>query len=162
MADLLADGNIKATWVPSIADVSAPTIAELTDGTAVDLECLILLGGLDIKAETGSVDNSALCSTDDTEEPGRNAFTIMLTCKRKDTAEEDTAWNTLTFRALGNLVVRRDRAAADAYAADQPVEVYPARCGLPMMLEPEKNSVQKFQVKLFNNSTADTRATVAA
>lgn len=161
MADLLADGNIKATWVPSITDISAPTVAELTDGSAVALECLILLGGLDIKAETASVDNTALCSVDDTEEPGRVAYTINLTCKRKDTTGEDTAWNTLTDRALGNLVIRRSTTASTAYATGQPVEVYPSRCGRPNMLEPEKNSVQKFMVQLFNNSPADPRATVA-
>ena len=67
-ADLLADGMIKATWAPNVANVAAPTVAELNAG--VDLECYIPLDGLDIKGDTASVDNTALCSTDDTEEPG--------------------------------------------------------------------------------------------
>jgi hypothetical protein len=162
MADLLADGNIKATWAPTIADVHNPTVAELTGGSAVDLECLIILGGLDIKGDQASVDNGALCSTDDTEEPGRPSYTINLTFKRKDTPSEDTAYATLTDRALGNLVIRRNKAASIAYAADDPVEVYPGRLGRPMHLEPEKNSVQKVMVRLFNNSPADPFATVAA
>src|SRR5689334_9981414 len=127
MADLLSDGNIRAWWVPSIANIAAPTVAELNAGVA--LECVITLDGLDIKGDTASVDNTALCSTDDTEEPGRVNYTIELTVKRKDTTLEDVGWNTLTDRALGNLVVRRNATVATAWTVGQPVEVYPARCG---------------------------------
>jgi hypothetical protein len=161
MADLLADGNIKATWAPSIANVAAPTVAELTAGSAVDLECLLTLDGLDIKGDTASVDNTALCSTDDTEEPGRVSYNIELTAKRKDNPSEDRAWNTLVDRAQGYLVVRRSTSASTAWATGQPCEVYPVRCGRPVMEAPEKNSAQKFKVKLFNNSKAADRAVVA-
>lgn len=161
MADLLADGNIKVTWAPAVANVAAPTVAELTAGSAVDLECLITLDGLDIKGDTASVDNTALCSTDDTEEPGRVSYNIELTVKRKDNTGEDKGWNTLTDRALGYLVVRRNVAATTAWTAGQPCEVYPSRCGRPIMDAPEKNSAQKFKVKLFNNSRSNDRATVA-
>jgi hypothetical protein len=162
MADLLADGNIKVTWAPSIANIDAPTVAELTAGSAVDLECLITLDGLDIKGDTASVDNTALCSTDDTEEPGRVSYQIEITAKRKDSDAEDKAWNTLTDRALGNLVVRRTLPSTTAWAADQPCEVYPGRCGRPIMDAPEKNSAQTFKVKIFNNSKASDRSVVAA
>lgn len=163
MADLLADGNIKVTWVPgALANIDAPTVAELTGASAVDLECHITLDGLDIKGETASVDNTALCSTDDTEEPGRVSYTIDITAKRKDSPSEDLAWNTLTDRALGNLVVRRTLPATTAWAANQPCEVYPGRCGRPIMDAPEKNTAQTFKVKVFNNAKASDRAVVAA
>lgn len=161
MADLLADGNIRVTWAVAVANIALPTVAELNAGTAVALECLITLDGLDIKGDTASVDNTALCSTDDTEEPGRVNYNIELTAKRKDTTLEDKAWNTLTDRALGYLVVRRSTAATTAWAVGQPCEVYPVRCGRPIMAAPEKNSAQKFMVKLFNNSAANPRAVVA-
>lgn len=161
-ADLLADGNIKATWALSIASIAAPTVAELTAGTAVDLECFITLNGLDIKGDTASVDNTALCSTDDTEEPGRVSYQIELTVKRKEDPLQDKGWNTLTDRAPGYLVVRRSVSADIAWAADQTCEVYPVRCGRPIMEMPEKNSAQRFKVKLFNNSKAEDRAVVAA
>jgi hypothetical protein len=159
MADLLSDGNIRAWWVPSIVNIALPTVAELNAGVA--LECVITLDGLDIKGDTASVDNTALCSTDDTEEPGRVNYNIELTVKRKDTTLEDVGWNTLTDRALGNLVVRRNLPATTAWATGQPVETYPARCGRPIMSAPEKNSAQKFMVKLFNNAKSNDRATVA-
>lgn len=161
MADLLADGNIKVTWAVSVTNISAPTVAELTAGSAVDLECLITLSGLDIKGDTAAVDNTALCSTDDTEEPGRVSYQIEIEAKRKDNPTEDKAWNTLVDRAPGFLVVRRSTSASDAWAVGQPCEVYPVRCGRPIMSMPEKNSAQKFKVKLFNNSAADDRAVVA-
>lgn len=161
MADMLADGNVKAVWVPTIANTALPTVAELTAGSAVDLSCFITADGLDVKGDTASVDNTALCSTDDTEEPGRVKYDLKLTCKRKDTSGTDVAWNTLTDRALGNLVLRRGPAVATAFAIGQSVEVYPARCGRPTMMAPEKNSVQKFEVQLFNNAASNVRATVA-
>lgn len=162
MSDLLADGNVKATWVVSIANIALPTVAELTAGSIVALECLITKDGLDIGGETAAVENTALCSTDDTEEPGRVKRNIKLTCKRKDTPSEDKAWTTLLYKASGYLVVRREVDVDTAYAAAQAVEVYPVRCGEPIMQKPEANSVQKFDVTLFNNSTANTRAVVAA
>jgi hypothetical protein len=160
-ADLLSDGNIKVTWAVAVANILAPTVAELTAGTAVSLECLITLAGLDIKGDTASVDNTALCSTDDTEEPGRVSYQIEIEAKRKDTTLADLAWNTLVDRALGYLVVRRSTSASTAWTVGQPCEVYPVRCGRPIMSMPEKNSAQKFKVKLFNNATAQSRATVA-
>lgn len=159
MADLLADGNYKVTWAPSIANIALPTTVELAAG--VDLECLITLDGLDIKGDTASVDNTALCSTDDTEEPGRVSYQIELKVKRKDTALSDVGWNTLTDRASGYLVVRRTVASTTAWTVGQAAEVYPGRCGRPIMNAPEKNAAQTFMVKIFNNAKSNPRATVA-
>jgi hypothetical protein len=33
-ADMLLDGNVKVSWVPTIANIAAPTAAELTAGVA--------------------------------------------------------------------------------------------------------------------------------
>lgn len=162
MADLLANGMVKVTWVPTIANISAPTVAELTAGSAVDLQCLITADGLNITGETAAVDNTALCSDNDTQDAGSVSYTLELTCKRKDSPSEDVAWQTLIYRALGNLVVRRDQPQADAYAADDNVEVYTSRCGEPVMQPPERNTPQTFIVNLFNHSSVDTRAVVAA
>lgn len=160
--DLLADGNIKVTWVPTIADVSNPTVAELTDASCVTLEWLITKDGLDLKPDTAAVDNTALASTEETTDKGMSSYDNAITYKRKDNSGADTAYNTLTEGAVGNLVVRRTLPVATAYAADQVVEVYPSRCGRPMLQAPEKNTVQKVQVKLFNYAPGDQRAVVAA
>jgi hypothetical protein len=162
MADLLANGMVKVTYVPSIANISAPTVAELTGGSAVDLQCLITADGLNITGETASVDNTALCSENDTQDAGSVSYQLELTCKRKDSTVEDVAWNTLTYKTAGYLVVRRDKPQADPYVATDDVEVYSIRCGEPIMQPPERNTPQTFVVTLFNHSSVDTRAVVAA
>lgn len=160
--DLLGDGYIKVTWVPTIADVSNPTVAELTGGSAVDLQWFITKDGLALSSDTAGVDNTALASTEETSDAGMGSHDNAVTFKRKQDSAADTAYNTLTERAVGNLVVRRNLPEATAYAAGQEVEVYPSRCGRPQLVAPAKNEVQKVTVKLFNYAVADQRATVAA
>ncbi|MEU7831391.1 MULTISPECIES: hypothetical protein [unclassified Nonomuraea] len=159
-ADLLGDGNVKATFCLTIANVSAPTAAECNAG--VDLQEYITKDGLGISPEQAAVDNTALASRDETEDAGTVKYSIELTVKRKEVAVEDIGWDTLTDRQLGYLVVRRNMAHETAYAAGQVVEVYPVRCGRPNMQPPELNAAQKFVSKLFNHTTADAAATVAA
>lgn len=160
--DLLADGYIKVTWVPTIADISNPTVAELTAGSAVDLQWFITKDGLDVKPDTASVDNTALASTEETQDAGMASYDNSLTFKRKEDPDADVAYNTLVDRAVGNLVIRRTLPESTPYAAGQPVEVYPSRCGRPALQPPEKNSPQKVMVKLFNYAASDQTAVVAA
>ncbi|MGI5233840.1 hypothetical protein [Actinoallomurus sp. CA-142502] len=161
--DLLNDGMIKVTWVPgALADVSNPTLAELTAPGVVDLQWFVTKDGLDLKPDTAAVDNTALASTEETQDVGMDSHDNSLTCKRKEDSTQDVAYNTLTRGAVGTLVVRRNLPEATAYAAGQNVETYPSRCGLPALQPPEKNAPQKFMVKLFNYASGDQRATVAA
>lgn len=161
--DLLADGYIRVTWVPgTLADISNPTVAELTAAGAVDLQWHITKDGLDLKPDSAAVDNTALASTEETQDVGMSSHDNAVTFKRKEDPLADVAYNTLTHRAVGTLVVRRNLPEATPYAAGQEVETYPSRCGLPQHVAPEKNSAQKVTVKLFNYAPSDTRATVAA
>ncbi|GAA2860133.1 hypothetical protein [Nonomuraea rubra] len=159
-ADLLGDGNVKVTFCLTIANISAPTAAELNAG--VDLQEFITKDGLGISPEQAAVDNTALASRDETEDAGTVKYSIELTVKRKEVAVEDIGWDTLVDRQLGYLVVRRNMAHETAYAAGQNVEVYPVRCGRPNMQPPELNAAQRFVSKLFNHTTADADALVAA
>ncbi|MER6575830.1 hypothetical protein [Nonomuraea sp. NPDC001023] len=159
-ADLLGDGNVKVTFCLTIANISAPTAAECNAG--VDLQEYITKDGLGISPEQAAVDNTALASRDETEDAGSVKYSIELTVKRKEVSAEDIGWNTLTDRTLGYLVVRRNMAHETAYAAGQHVEVYPVRCGRPNMQPPELNAAQRFVSKMFNHSTSDPDALVAA
>jgi len=159
-ADLLGDGNVKVTFALTIANISAPTAAECNAG--VDLQEYITKDGLGISPEQAAVDNTALASRDETEDAGSVKYSIELTVKRKETEVDDIGWDTLVDRQLGYLVVRRNMAHETSYAAGQRVEVYPVRCGRPNMQPPELNAAQRFVSKLFNHTTADADATVAA
>jgi hypothetical protein len=158
-ADLLGDGNVKVTFCLTIANISAPTAAELNAG--VDLQEWITKDGLGISPEQASVDNTALASRDETEDAGTVKYSIELTVKRKEDEVNDTGWDTLTDRQLGYLAVRRNLPHETAWAAGQKGEVYPVRCGRPNMQPPELNAAQRFVSKLFNHTTADADVTVA-
>lgn len=160
MADLLGDGNVKVTFCLTLSNIAAPPAAECNAG--VDLQTVITKDGLNISPDQSAVDNTALASRDETEDAGSVKYGIELTVKRQDTSIADIGWNTLVDRQLGYLVVRRNIAHETAYTAGDPVEVYPVRCGRPNMQPPELNAAQKFVSKLFNHSTADSDALVAA
>jgi hypothetical protein len=158
MADLLGDGMIRVSWVPSIASVSGPTVAELNAGTP--LEMILTPDGLNLNPDNAKVDTSALGSTFNTEGIGRRTYGPELTFKRL--TPTDTAWNLLPYRAAGYIVVRRNLDRTVAWAAGQQVEVYPVQAGEPKPVTPAPNEVQKFSSAMAMTAEPDTRATVAA
>ena len=156
--DLLSDGNIAVSWVPTISNKSAPTVAELNAGTKLEAEYLTP-DGLDITPETGAVDTSSLGSTFNTSAAGRRGYETNLKAKRKTTG--DALYNLATFRAEGFIVVRRTTLATAAWAIGQKVEVYPVQLGELAYDPPEENSVTKYTIPTFITAEPDTRATVA-
>lgn len=159
MADMLSDGNIKVSYVPTIANQAAPTTTELTAGTS--LECLITADGLDINTDEDVVSAPKLCETINAEQPGRSKTTIQLTCVRKDTPAEDIAWTTLLRGLTGYVVVRRGTAVSTAYATTQKVEVYPVKFGQRRPIKPEQNGVEKFMSQAYNTAASTLDAVVA-
>jgi hypothetical protein len=163
IADMLLDGNLKASWVPSITNIAAPTVAELTAG--VSLEERLTPDGLNISFDTSMIDNSALNSTYNTEQVGRSKVTTTLKYKKGAVGTTDDVSDALIFRAVGFLVVRRGMDSATAFAATQKVEVYPAQCGRPNPDAPAPNAIQTVTVQLGSTGTPrgmDNPATIAA
>ncbi len=163
IADMLLDGNIKVSWVSTISNIAAPTVAELTAG--VSLEDRLTPDGLNIGFDTSMIPNSALSSTYDTEQVGRSKVTTTLKYKKGAVGTTDTLADTLVFRAAGFLVVRRGVDSATAFAAADDVEVYPSQCGRPNPDAPAPNSIQTVTVQLGSTGTPrgmDNPATVAA
>lgn len=163
MADMLADGAVKVTFVPSITNKAAPTVAELTAGTAVDLECLITADGLDISVDEQVVAIPKLCETFDAQSPGRATYGVTLTCVRKDVDAEDVAWDTLVRKASGFLVIRYGTPATTDYvAAQKNLAVFPVTFGERRMLKPEANGAIQFQSQAYVTSQPELDAVVAA
>ncbi|MFD0570134.1 hypothetical protein ACFQ0T_14035 [Kitasatospora gansuensis] len=125
--DTISDGRTRAVWCSTIANIFAPTAAELTAG--MDLTVRITPDGLKVDPTTASVDTGSLASTYDTEEVGRVKFDNELTLKRGTTGPEDLPYGTLVYGVHGFLVIRRAIAFATAWTAGQQVEVYPSVCG---------------------------------
>lgn len=159
MVDSNTDGRTRVYSVPSIANIAAPTVAELNAGT--DLSALITPDGLiGFEPDTGDVDNSKLNSTFDTKTPGRASFsgTMLRLCKQTGT---DSVYNTMVYGYVTNIVIRRDLAASTAWAASQAVETYPSGCGEVRNLAPEPNSLHKYEVPIKISNQPNLRGTTA-
>jgi hypothetical protein len=157
MADLLGDGMFKVTWCSTIANIAAPTVAELNAGTP--LELLITPDGLKIDPDTASVDTSSLGSTFNTASAGRRSFSPAIMFKHQ--TPTDTAFDLLPYRTSGFLVVRRNLIATTAWTASQKVAVYPMQVGEPKETTPAPNAVQTFESPMMVTSDPNTRAVVA-
>ncbi|MFF7191768.1 hypothetical protein ACFZAR_43005 [Streptomyces sp. NPDC008222] len=159
MADLISDGNTKVAFVTSIANINAPTAAELIAGS--DWTQRITPDGLKTDPTTADVNTSSLASTFDTNQPGRRSYVVELTFKRGTTPTEDQPYTTLSYGATGYIVVRRGVPFATAFATGDKVEVYPIAAGEPQNIAPAANEVNKFMSPMKVTSDPATRATVA-
>lgn len=157
MSVVIIDGRVRVTWASAISNIAAPTTAELNAGTA--LESLITPDGLDIGMDTGSVDVSNLKSTFTTMRAGRRKPSISLKCHHD--SPTDTAYNLLTYRATGYLVVRRGVDATTAWTAADKVEVYPVEAGEAIQEKPQPDGTWDFTSPLYVTADPNTRAVVA-
>lgn len=160
MANLTFDGNVKVSFVPTIANTSAPTTVELNAGTS--LEAHITPDGLERGFDTASVDQSSLGSTFGSEGAGRRTPSVGVTYKRYTSAGAATAAETaLVYRASGFLVVRDNKAASVVWTVADKVEVYTVEVGQPDRANPAPNETQKATVKLFSSADPVLNAVVA-
>lgn len=159
MTDIVVDGFTRVSYVPTIANIAAPTTAELNAG--ILLQSVMTPDGLTgFEPTTADVDNSALNSTFDTKTIGRDSFSgTKLIFKKQATG--DTTYTTLTRGTAGYIVVRRYIDNATAYASTQVVEVYPVIFGQTRNLAPAANTVTKWEVDTKITSTPNIRAAVA-
>ncbi|MGR3870986.1 phage tail tube protein [Streptomyces graminifolii] len=159
MADLISDGKTRVAWVSSIANINAPTAAELTAGA--DYTKRITPDGLKLDPSTADVDTSSLASTFDTKTVGRVGFDTEITFKRGDTVGDDAPYTTLKYGVSGFLAIRRGVAYATAWTAGQVVEIYPITCGEPQNSSPAANEVMKFMSPMKVTDAPATAAVVA-
>jgi hypothetical protein len=159
MADSLADGRTKIYWVPSIANIQAPTVAELNAGTP--LSALTTPDGLvGFEPDTADVDVSAIDSLFDTKIAGRASFSGTLLRLKKQQGT-DTVYALLLRDLAGFVAVRRDAPSSQVWAIADKLEVYPAVLGETRNLAPEANSVHKYEVPIKVSLTPAIRAVAA-
>jgi len=144
LADIPVDGQTRVSWVPTIANIAAPTTTELNAG--ILLQSLLTADGLvGFEPDTADVDNTSLASTFDTLTIGRDSFKgTMLRLKKQLTG--DTTFTTLTRGTAGYVVIRRDIAETTAWTSAQAVEVYPVILGQRRRLAPQSNTVTRYEV----------------
>lgn len=164
-ASVLADGNLRVTWVPAIANTSAPTVAELTAAGIVDLSYYLTSDGYTPGADEGAVVDSRLADDQDYRRPGRHSDTLNLMYvyrPQEPAAATNKAFTTLKHLTAGFVVSRWGMDADTAYAAGQIVDVLPVTCGKQKKQPPEANSVLKVQQETFVTSTMKRDVAVAA
>lgn len=146
-------------FVPTIANINAPTTTELNAGLL--LQDVLTVDGLSgFQANTTSVDNTALSSTFSTSFPGRDEFSNTQ-LKLKKQVSSDTAYTTLTKNTTGNIVIRRYISASTAWASGQNIDVYPITVGRPSDEDYNAGNVAKYNVPVMISSAPSLRASVA-
>lgn len=161
MADIIVDGMTRVAFVPTIANIAAPTTVELNAGTL--LQSTLIPAGLEgFENSTADVDNTSLASTFDTKLPGRQSFSgTGLVLKKQDGT--DTVFNLLSVpNTAGFIVIRDGIPESTAWAASQKVEVYPIRTAAhSTMGRGEANSLLRYRIPTPISSAPNLKATVA-
>lgn len=160
MADILLDGSVKVSFVPTIVNKSAPTVAELTAGTS--LENTLTAAGLEgFEPSTSRIDNTSLGSRFGTTVPGRTNFGDMGLLLKKQTGT-DTVFTTLSTKNIAGYIVIRDAVAHEtAWTAADKVAVYPMITGEFGWVR-ENDNILRYRVPIGMSGSPDQQAVVAA
>jgi hypothetical protein len=160
MADIPSDGKTRVDWVPAIANKNAPTVTELNAGIRVS-QWSTADGVVGFRPETADVPTTNVESTFDTNTNGRRSFSGTMLRFKKQTGS-DAVYTTMTPDTEGFIVIRRSLPAATAYASGQHLQgVYPVICGETAWIDPEPNTVERFEVPLKMRDQPALRVAVA-
>jgi hypothetical protein len=149
-----ADGNLKVTWVPAIANPGAPTVAELTAASAIDMTCYLTADGWSPGLDESVITDDRLCSRQTYEKPGRYTNTLSTTYvfRGQDIGAgitDNAAFKALKRGTTGFYVTRWGMAYETAYIAGQIVDVIPVQLGEQDKQPPEANSVHRLSQRAF-------------
>jgi hypothetical protein len=153
MADRTHEGT-KVTFATAVANIAAPTVAEIAAGT--DLSNRITADGLGTEPVQNKASQPMLGDAFVAERVGTHGVAMTVTFKR-DPAGPDAAWDLFNYRTTGFLIIGRN----GSLAAAQKCEVYPVEAQKPVPLASAENEYQKFQVAFAVTSEPNIKATVA-
>lgn len=156
MARYPADGRVKIYAVPTISNISAPTVAQLNAG--IDLTSFFPKDGFAPSTNQNSVATASLADTYDTSVPGTEGGPMTLTLKRDNTT--DTAWDHFVRDLAEFLVVREGPLASGVWATGNKVQVYPFTSHDPTPNETATNEERTFSVTLEPNAKPDRKSVV--
>jgi Tfp pilus assembly protein FimT len=148
--------SLRVYWVPTIANIAAPTVAEIGAGT--NLTDYVPVEGVNTDMTENEVTTAMLGDSFIVSDPGTWSARNEVTFMRHITATDDDAWTLFVTNQIGNFVIARFAAAAAAAR----VEVYPARSGRRRMQASAENTHQRFLVTLYGTDTPNFDAVVAA
>lgn len=155
MSRLTSEKNVKVAFAPAIADIAAPTAAEMAAST--DITSQLPTTGLGVEWTENNASIAMLDEGFNPEQVGTRSARIVLTLVRDDTA--DPAYDLFTYGLEGFLVI--GRFGSNDTATDK-VEVYPIETHDPVPLPPAENEFQQFRVTCAVSGAPNVRAVVAA
>jgi hypothetical protein len=161
MAAIIMDGKFKIWLTVTIANIAAPTVAELNAGITIG-PFLTGDGLVGFAPDTQEVDVTPINSPYGLKRGGSADLsgTMLRFMAQYPT---DTIKTLLTVGYLTHLVVRRDGTAETvAWAASQKVEVWPIECGARRDLDYARNESQKYEIPALVYLQPNQNATVAA
>lgn len=161
MGDIIVDGKTAVWFVPTIANIASPTVAEIGAGERIS-QWMPADGLTGFQPETAAVDNTGLESTFDTSLGGRASYSNPTLRLKKQDGTDTRYRGTLARGVDGFVVVRRGMAASTAVAASQKMQVHQVNLGETRDIDPEKNSTQRYEVPCFITAEPNLNATVAA
>jgi len=142
-----SDGFARLTLVPAVADLTAPTLDEVTASSAVQISCYLTPDGWNLQATQDSAPDPRYCSAQDFEKPGRKRYTLSITGIDNTNSENEDDYNALAdaLAEYSNWVAveRRGLPFDEEFAAGQKVQLTPFQTGMKALLPPETNSVLK-------------------
>lgn len=167
MVDL---GRTKLIWVAGltgIANPSAPTVAELTTGTAVDISCIMKSNYSVGPTDSETTNERAVCETANNVTPTVQNYEGTLELFRQFDAgtgvpEIDDALNLWEFGAVGWFVRRIGLPYSTNIAASQVLETYLFMADTPRPNGGSGEGNLAATVKLLPQGTFDIKAVVAA
>ena len=144
-----AAGRSAVIWVPSIEDINAPTVAEITAGT--HLSCAI--AGFEPTVSQNTVTSRKYCEKQSTETPGIPAYSIPPLRVLDDPQGDDTNGqydylDDLYQGAKGFIVNRRGLDMDDEVVSGQKCTIYPVELGAPLEVPLDLTAdSQKFEIE---------------
>lgn len=123
---------VPARWtriaiVPTVVNLSAPTMAELAAGQVINSD--VGLDGLSIDRDTEYTDRTPWASPLEVKGITRYSVDVEVSGFRRTQGLTETLWGLCVFKTQSVLVVRRGRPAGLAWAAGQVVETFLFRYG---------------------------------
>lgn len=151
------EGTVNVYWATAVADITAPTVAEIT--AATNITCFVTKDGLAPNISTNSVDSAALCETFDATIPGSWGADFSLTGFRDD--DDDVLWDLAVYGSAGFLIIEPFGTPDVLPSIGDKVEVWPATMNQKSPANSATNTQQRFTLPLNITSQPDLDAVVA-
>jgi hypothetical protein len=154
MARLQSTGQLRASFVPTISNIAAPTTTEIAAGT--DLTPRLKRDGITTPKSGKAADVSDISTGFDKQAPGTYGGDAMtIKAYRDSTGASDTVWTTLVPPSsslpngtAGYIVIRRFGGSTTAFASADKVEVWPVSVISREMDPPAANEGQSTTIML--------------